>query len=649
MAPSIKIDKDVLIRNKFWILLGLSVPLVLVGLAVDFTSVAAENKVFKEKIITELKKVGGRWDDPIYNASHIEVAEKALKESQENENRAWKAAYDPQAPLFTWPTKVEDEFNFTTGLFAVDIKVDRSKTGKINYADIPPDDPTKNLLHGQITEKYRDFIQVADRTGKTHKVYRSPVKSMKITQTDKEGAPLLFDRLTNQDYVIVSYERGKYFGDPLTDSEQTTFRNSYLSQIHPILKQVQPINQKGEGVVELRDWAYREGTQPEDYPKPGRFIQFLDVPWTTSRDISEAAWISQEDLWVQKEVYRLIRQANDYVSQFKGKGGEEKNKDYVFTNPYWELKIKWLGGEKISMTLSNQLPRRQKLDLEFLVKTSKNLAAEKVFVAGTPLEPKGSEKSSITIAKDLPKGFNRTGIYDVEQVLTWETAAIRRIDRVAMAQVGEGAAGQFSTKESLIKGKFPKFGFPPPGGPQSVLGAGMTVAHRFYGDPLKPHRAEPKKDEDPNAPMDPAEVKPAPTADDSLPHGIPKNRYQEVTKQLRRIPVAVVLIAEQSHVDRVQASFNNSKLRFLTTQVLVAHYSGSVRPSFGPETTPAEKQPAFGLGEGGFRPPTATSPAAAAGDDQDNNVEMVLYGFMTLYERFPPKIHEAPKDNVMPK
>ena len=50
------------------------------------------------------------------------------------------------------------------------------------------------------------------------------------------------------------------------------------------------------------------------------------------------------------------------------------------------------------------------------------------------------------------------------------------------------------------------------------------------------------------------------------------------------IPVAVVLIVDQDHVDRVLNSFNNSKLRFLETQVLLNYYSGSLQPPPPPHT-----------------------------------------------------------------
>ena len=53
--------------------------------------------------------------------------------------------------------------------------------------------------------------------------------------------------------------------------------------------------------------------------------------------------------------------------------------------------------------------------------------------------------------------------------------------------------------------------------------------------------------------------------------------------------VAIVLIVDQNQVDRVQTAFNNSKLRFLTTQVLLNHYPKSLKPELPTEKAGDEK------------------------------------------------------------
>jgi hypothetical protein len=119
--------------------------------------------------------------------------------------------------------------------------------------------------------------------------------------------------------------------------------------------------------------------------------------------------------------------------------------------------------------------------------------------------------------------------------------------------------------------------------------------------------------------------------------------------------VAVALIVDQDHVDRVLTHFNNSKLRFLELQVLLNHYTGSLTPPAtteqkekGPEGYPPGIRPkGFGFpgglgGREGLIPGGPGRPAAGnqpSGDGQnlETNMELVIYGVMTLYQRYPPR------------
>ncbi len=292
--------------------------------------------------------------------------------------------------------------------------------------------------------------------------------------------------------------------------------------------------------------------------------------------------------------------------------------------------------------MTNLLDRRQKLDLSFRVKTSKVLEAEKFKLDGEPLDP----KASIVKEVSLEKGLRRTGVYGLEQVLTWETAAIKRIDQVAIG-----------------------------------TDSGDEIAHsqRTFPDGLRPlvEKKEGEKEEKKDA----ARSSEGPPAIGSVGigmqsggmggagqrkstlNGMVRERYAEVSQQSRRIPVAVALIVDQNHVDRVLTTFNNSKLRFLVSQALLNHYPGSMRPQIvskdgaAPDTKgglgapPAFGPPPgmFGGGSGGLGRPEGLggagfggfggAPAASGGGsaDLEANMELVLYGMVTLYERYPPR------------
>ena len=117
-------------------------------------------------------------------------------------------------------------------------------------------------------------------------------------------------------------------------------------------------------------------------------------------------------------------------------------------------------------------------------------------------------------------------------------------------------------------------------------------------------------------------------------HNLIRNRYVEVTPMVsRRVPVAVALIVDQDHIDYVQQAFNNSKLRFLTTQESFNRFPGSLRPQLpiepmaGGADTPNSRN---------YRP-EPVQPTAGA-DDLEINIEMLIYGIVTLYERYPPPL-----------
>jgi hypothetical protein len=109
------------------------------------------------------------------------------------------------------------------------------------------------------------------------------------------------------------------------------------------------------------------------------------------------------------------------------------------------------------------------------------------------------------------------------------------------------------------------------------------------------------------------------------------------------VPVGVVLIVDQQHVNRVLAAFANSNLRLVITQVLQTHYPGSVQPQLikAPDIN-VRPIPGRGGQEGFIQPPFGQPiyGQQQGAEEQEANVELVIYGIMTLYERHPPKVLE---------
>lgn len=606
----LNIDKDQLLKNKFWIMLIVAVPLILAGQYIVMGPVAEDIEKTKKKVTAELRKP---INPPFYNNDNIEKKNAEAKAIQKQEREWWGQLYAEQAPSLFWPKGFEDVYPMMTGKFLRELK----------YTDAgnPPGPDDQHHFSGKLISRGNISITVQGKDNKKEVFYRTARDDMRLGGLDFFNLPVDKD-------VQVTYQTGRYFNDKLTDTEQANYLKEYSSQIRPILSIVEPVNDEGEGVVILKDWLVPKKAK-ELPPATVGFLRFVPSPWKADADISEEAWLAQEDLWIQKEFYRLIRQANDYVGKMDGKGVTALNTTATFKNIYFELNLKLLSADKLQVTIKNLQNRRQKLEVKFrvtFIEEGGKESIDKITVEGEPLDPigtqdaKGKAKDSLTQVIDLPSGLNRKGIADVEQALTWDTAAVRRIDLISIG---------------------------------SASPAEMSLNHRTFPDGLKPLKPDPKI-EVPQAGGDgdggrirprqgdfPPPGGPGALLPGVLVNGLNKYRYSEPpSEQTRRLPVAISLIVDQDHVDRVLTAFSNSKYRFVLNQMLINRYPLSVRPNLALN----EKAGPGGVFPKGFPPrpmfpgPGGVPDANQGGDEEtEANVELVLYGTVTLYERFPPR------------
>ncbi len=204
--------------------------------------------------------------------------------------------------------------------------------------------------------------------------------------------------------------------------------------------------------MRLGDWL-ADPTKPDVLPKPSPFFHYQDKDehWPIGKDFSEDAWIAQENLWIQREIYTLIKKANEYVSVFEPRVAKKKaaNK-YAFSNPYWDLELELdRKKSKVAVHFKNLLPRGQKLDFKLKVYVNQKIKSTKKGKGSSssgplnvaPLNPAGFSKDRKTADDgfdwhkaefdlDLRAGLEAKDIYRVEQMLTWETAAVRRLDAI---------------------------------------------------------------------------------------------------------------------------------------------------------------------------------------------------------------------------
>jgi hypothetical protein len=166
-----------------------------------------------------------------------------------------------------------------------------------------------------------------------------------------------------------------------------------------------------------------------------------------------------------------------------------------------------------------------------------------------------------------------------------------------------------------------------------------------------------------------------------------KKRYLDITKEVRRMPVAIVLVVDQSYIQDVLLAFSNSPLRFQITQLSWTRFRGALAgigpagggtgPGGGEEVSrgnfgfsggfdpDAGRQPgssSFGpmgpigpvgpMGPGPLGPPGGmgsgfeggSSSGGAVSESQITSglVELSIYGIVSLYEKYvDPKEAEA--------
>ncbi len=500
---------------------------------------------------------------------------------------------------YTWPKEVEDKYDFANGYFANEVKISKladpnPKKWQEAAKSWPAD--TDFLMHGTYENQKEDWFQIKDRTGTLRKFFLTK-RSERVQLTDESNKMIGFYEMhkpAQKKMLTVVYQRGKYFADPLTPNESRLFKTTYKDQIAPLIESVDPLDDKLNGVVQLRGWLYNKDKLPHEAGADSRFLRYVVRDWPQEGvDINREAWIAQEDLWIQKEIFRIIKSANDGVSNFTPLGplplpakpvayagkSDERNKAYAFRNSYFDLELTLDKEDTLSFKIKNRLARKQSIDLSFrvLLNNAKGFKEEIIKISGFPLEPAGAKDRDYFV-QSIPKGKDeRTGVYSVQQVLNWQTAAVKRIDQIS---IGSNDTGDMSHSqrtfptglrpldedEAKKRAEAKGGGAGPAKG--GAKGAGPMPADQRAARPREPFAQGQGPGTSRGGSGDPLRRR----------HGLWTDRYVEVTEQARRLPVAVVLIVDQDHVDRVLTAFNNSKFRFLETQVLLNQYAGSLQP-----------------------------------------------------------------------
>lgn len=417
-------------------------------------------------------------------------------------------------------------------------------------------------------------------------------------------------------------ELGKmYFGDEISSPIRSNYNNNfsptsklthYENQILDIVDIAQPKNELDQITVQF-------GGKGNRWQDVLRWIS----QWATSKPTSEEMWLAQEDLWVQRGLLQIVRDTNDAAARFQGKG-EGKHK--VFSNADWVLDLTLAeaqGKPLIKTKLTNVSGRRGSLGFTFKVGFTDSSLVEMLPVDGEPLAPGKS------VAFDWPvkKAGRPKELGEVVQIFDWRTAPVKRIDLIDLGALSNRQAS-LELKVAKVFDKTDPNAPPPapaPGAEGRTEGPGGTPA--------------------------------AAGANDRTENQLVRKRYIDTTDQVRRMPVGIVLIVDQAHVQDVLTATANSPLRIQTTQWHWRRFHGDIKPleeqrtSFtspeggslpvaveGALSRPpsSERPPLLNRPGGSFSPLSPPGSMAQADEQEWDLVELSIYGIASLYERFPP-------------
>jgi hypothetical protein len=483
--------------------------------------------------------------------------------------------------------------------------------------------------------------------------------------------------------------------------------------------------------VEVYEAAYdrlAESVQPTTFLGTWRQVFRYVSNWGERQPTDKQLWLALEDLWVQRGLMRPVNDINEAASQFdpvpppaNGKPDPFKR---TFRNRLWEVEFtiprQATNGQRlIECKLTNRTDRLQALGANNTLALKVSLAPgapPALYRIQSPLVPAGqtievrvptpelandADRKKRREAKPpklvelaanprfhaVPLGVEPTGVLGVQQVLDARNVPVRRIDELVLGKRGKDARHALATlvapewypapEPAAAAGMMPggppgmpggeggEMGMGGPGGPPGMPGMGAAVAGGA-------------KTGSPRAVLDGN-----------------RERYLQVTKQVRRMPVALVLVIDQMYVTDALAAFANSALRFQVTQYHWTRFRGKLDdpnattlaggmgglpgmpggpPGLGGFGGPAgmpggpgrggdDGGEYGGPGAGGFGPggpPGLGGPGGFGGpggygssslsEEQVTSglVELSLYGVITLYERYDAPPAEGPADPAAP-
>lgn len=436
--------------------------------------------------------------------------------------------------------------------------------------------------------------------------------------------------------------------------------------------------------------------------------------WGEVYPTSDRVWLALEDLWLQKALLMPVNDVNAEASRFvlvkpagpDGKPTEPPPLKRTFRSRIWELTLEVptsgpYANKAILATLTNRTNRLQVLgnnnEMRLNVWLSEGAQPIRYRIQKDFVKANETIKveTPVPLLHTIPGGTEVEKIVKVEQVLDERTVPVRQVLDI---ELGYRDARHFSAQLKKPKwwpeapdtgtpaGGFPSGGPPGgmpgmPGGPGGPGGTGSPesggMGGKFFGGLMGGPGGGGATTRGAKA-GSPAQVLDA-----------NKDRYVEVTDQVRRMPVGLVVLVDQMFVQDALVAYANSPLRFQITQYHWNRFRGSLSGGrygagggFGGPPTgegapgeaggePGTGSPESGGAPGGEEPPSyslsrggmgmmapgmggmsmagmmggfgaaGTSGGVSEAQITSGLVELTIYGIVTLYEKYEKKSEDG--------
>jgi hypothetical protein len=722
-------------KHHFWILFAIVPLLTLIAVLVVSSNVGGQIAI-REKAIEDAKSAIASKRDPKPNAL-IEKAGKVVEQVSGKQGDLHKINWDREKYLFTLPSgsKLFQEIDTGEARFA-SLTTRVLDRGKPDSKESEADKATTDKLIDQVADR------VFSRLAAERVAYSERLPEIKKLRADydklkvEDRIALLRDALAKMPLPVrkaVLEPMWLKFGDTLpTDrGEFDEFRRPevYLYEFSSVKKDGS--GTPGTGMVDrVAPTQFRGGWQ--------RVLRHVDN-FGEVQLTKDQVWLLMEDIWIQRSLLDGVRSINTDLATFrrarevkgeividdtfddqgnKWEGGkkvetpEAEKRKALFRSRTWAVELELVkdgGSQRLTGALMNLTDRLQLMgvgnEMVLHVWFSKAPSAQPMVfkIGGEFLPGKGAMKRDAMgrdvpanvqaiLPKDdhlLPPGMTADEIVRVEQVFDIRTVPVKRIDALALGFLDARNAGKpllppnppFAQEAAAPAPGGPggPTGVPPGGsgssasgppggmgdfpggpGPMGLPGGGNTGSRLMGGGPLA-----------------------------AITNGN-KKRYLEITSQVRRMPVGIVIVLDQAYMQDMLLAFANSPLRFQITQVAWTRFRGTLAgigpgggsgpggdidygsygqgqinfggsgdpdsgrptgppgrprpPVVGPGGIPMPVGPPMGpvgpvpVGPGGMGPnyPGSSPTASTVSESQITSslVELSVYGIVSLYEKF---------------